>query len=255
MSILSLNHIYKSFDKNFLGKAKSYVVDDVCFSIEEGETLGLIGMSGSGKTTIARLIMGLESVDAGEIYFNDITAKTLYQKNRLSFYRNVQMLYQSPITALNPRFTMWESLQEPLRLHYLGEKVSWEKQIKEVMEQLKLESLLLPRYPHELSGGQLQRICLARILLLSPKILVLDEPTSMLDVSIQADILKLLKNIKKEREISYIFITHDLEVAQLLCDTIAVLQKGKIVEQGTMQSVFSNPQHSYTKELLAQMCW
>ncbi len=219
-------------------------VDDVSFDIDRGETLGLVGESGSGKSTLARLVLRLIEPTGGEIE---------YDPEISDIRRDCQIVFQDPQTSLNPRIRIGEAIGEPLIIHKIVERrrSSVERRIKELLEMVKLPSNYAKRYPHELSGGERQRVGIARALASNPKFLVLDEPVSSLDVSIQVEILKLLKELKQKLALTYLFIAHDLSVIGFLSDRVAVMMEGKIVELGTRNQVLGNPQNSYTQRLLA----
>jgi oligopeptide/dipeptide ABC transporter ATP-binding protein len=225
-------------------------VSNVSFSIAEGETFGLVGESGCGKTTIGRMLVGIETLTSGEIYFNDrlVTSKNL--KFTREEYRDRQMMFQDPYSSLNPRMSVNDIIGEPLQIQHQGTKAEQQQRIYELLDIVGLNRMAASRYPHEFSGGQRQRIGLARALALNPKLIVADEPVSALDVSVQAQILNLMKNLQRERSLSYVFVSHDLAVVYYMADSIAVMYLGKIVEIGDAESVFRTPAHPYTQGLL-----
>jgi len=226
-------------------------VDGVSFELSPGETLGLVGESGCGKSTTARAVMGLLPVTAGRVEFEN---KNLTQLNRheLKKYRsNIQMVFQNPFSSLNPRMTIAEVLAEPLKSLTSMDQKAREKRIHELMEIVNLNPKFLFRYPHEFSGGQRQRINIARALAVNPKVMVLDEPVSALDVSIQAQIINLLQDLQKEFNLAFLFIAHDLSVVKTLSHRVAVMYLGRIVELGETKTLYSNPKHPYTKALLS----
>lgn len=252
MADLVVDHISKGFRKGWFTHRQILAVDDVSLELSAGRTLGLVGMSGSGKSTLARLVTGLLRPDSGRIMLagEEVSKGAGIRSGRAA--RRIQMLFQHPTSALNPRFRMQESMEEPLRLHPdLLAREQWQAAIEEQMEFVALDTSLLSRYPHQLSGGQLQRFCIARLLLLKPQVLVLDEPTSMLDVSVQAQVMDLLARVQQEQGISYLFISHDLDLVRAYSDEIAVMYHGKIVEQAAVEDLYRQPQHAYTKELIA----
>lgn len=244
---------YFPINKGLFGKAKDYVkaVDDVTFEVYPGETLGLVGESGCGKTTLGRTILKLVEPTSGSIIFegNDLTL--LGTKEMREYRKEMQIIFQDPYSSLNPRITIGEAIMEPMRVH--GVFDNEEQRKAKVMELLKRVNLLeqhFYRYPHEFSGGQRQRICIARSLALNPKFIICDESVSALDVSIQAQVLNLLNELKEEFQFTYIFISHDLSVVKFMSDRMIVMQLGKIVEMGLADEIYANPQTEYTKQLI-----
>lgn len=228
-------------------------VKDVSFSINEGEVFGLVGESGSGKSTIARLIAGLYKPSGGSVIFNDVDVTLLKDENKLNaFRRQIQMVFQDPFSSLNPRMRILDIVAEPMRFHKLTRD---EKQTKEIVSDLLdyvgLGDQALVRFPHEFSGGQRQRICIARALATRPRFLICDEPTSSLDVSIQAQILNLLKDLQEKLHLTILFISHDLPVIRQMCDRVGVMRNGQLLEVAATEEFFSNPQHDYSKHLLS----
>jgi peptide/nickel transport system ATP-binding protein len=224
-------------------------VSDVSFTIYEGETLGLVGESGCGKTTIGKLIVGLEDATSGQIDYADTDlAKDKGARDR--YRKQIQLMFQDSYAAMNPRMRVRSVLREPLDIQHVGDKASRDKRINELFDQVGLPRTALERYPHEFSGGQRQRVGLARALTLAPKLIVADEPVSALDVSIQSQVLNLMKELQAEFNLSYLFISHDLSVVRYLSDRIGVMYLGKLVEIGPAESVYANPVHHYTKGLL-----
>jgi ABC-type glutathione transport system ATPase component len=227
LDIIDIISVSKSF-----GQLKA--LDDVNFTVREGETFGLVGESGSGKTTLARIILKLINPSHGEvIYFNGFSRK------------DFQMVFQNPYSSLNPRMKIGEIIKEPLHIHGI------KKDIASILGSVELNESFINKFPHELSGGERQRVGIARAISIEPKFLVMDEPVSSLDVTIQADILKLIRRIKKELGLTIMFISHDLSVIRYMCDRVAVMKNGLIAEVGTVNEVYSDPKHSYTKELLS----
>ena len=215
-------------------------VDGVTLNIEAEETLGLVGESGSGKSTLARLILKLIEPTSGAIDYNGIT----------DIRRECQIVFQDPQTSLNPRIRIGEAIGEPILIHGLLPKVDILPQVVDLLELVKLPADYAKRYPHELSGGERQRVGIARALAVSPKFIILDEPVSSLDVSIQVDILKLLKELKEKLGLTYLFIAHDLSVIGYMSDRIAVMKEGKLVEIGSRSEILNSPKEDYTKKLL-----
>lgn len=222
--MLKAENIFKSFVDRSNGKTFE-LLHDVSLELKSGEAVALMGGSGSGKSTLARILLRLLSCDSGKIYFQgqDITKATA--KDLSIFRRNVQFISQRPESFLDPRQTLGSSLREAFTVFYLPYD---EEKIKEMLDLVKLNAELLQRYPHQVSGGEIQRICLVRALLLEPKLLVLDEPTSMLDISVQAQILHLLRDIRMEKQLAYLFITHDKQLAKWLCDRVLHIEQGQL---------------------------
>ncbi|MBA7526784.1 Oligopeptide transport ATP-binding protein OppF [subsurface metagenome] len=227
---VEVENLKKYFYSGIFRKKVIKAVDGVSFEIKEGKTLGLVGESGCGKTTVGRTILRLIEPTEGKMLFDgeDITSLNGSKLKKLG--REMQIIFQNPEASLNPRMKIYDSIAEPLRIHKICNKNEEKEVIFELIETVNLNEELLFRYPHELSGGQIQRVAIARILSLNPKFIVADEPTSMLDVSVQAQILNLLKDLQKKYAISYLFISHDLEVVEWMSDEIAIMRKGKIVE-------------------------
>ena len=239
--------IHGGIVKRKIGDVKA--VDGVSFDLRRKETLGIVGESGCGKTTIGNTILNLVPSTAGEIFYR---GKRIDQKFQKKLRKKIQMVFQDPDSSLNPRMKIVDSIGEPLRL-LLGMKKKRviRQRVLELLETVSMKVEHLDRYPHEFSGGQKQRIVIARALACNPEVIFLDEPTSALDVSVQAQILNLLKDLQKEFDFSYLFITHDLSVIQHIADRVQVMYLGKFVEGGTVDDVFAHPSHPYTKALLS----
>jgi len=238
------------------GKAEYvHAIDDVSFEIQRGEVLGLVGESGSGKTTLGRTLLRLEEPDSGRVYFEGVDFTAIRDRPTLkAFRRKMQMIFQDPFDSINPRMKVKDVVTEPLRVHKVGRTEEERLQlVKRTLEDLRMTPPedFLDRLPHELSGGQRQRVAIARTLVVRPSFIIADEPVSMLDVSIRKDLLNLMLDLKNKYNLTYLFITHDLAVAKYICDRIAVMQLGKIVESGPALEVIHNPQHPYTKALRA----
>ena len=235
--VLSVSHVTSGYrDGGLLAKGPyQEVLHDVSFDIHHKEILGLVGESGTGKTTLARTILGIVQPDQGSV--------THYTKRP-------QMIFQDPYSSLNPAYSVAWSLEEPLRIYGKYDAQERKRRVREMLKLVELPEECLKAKPHELSGGQRQRVSIAMALIQRPKFLIADEPVSALDVTIQAQILKLLKDLRDELELSYLFISHDLNVVYQLCDRVLVMKKGRIVEQGTVDEIFNHPQQEYTKQLL-----
>jgi len=251
--ILKVEHLKKYFIKKGLFSSKSTVraVDDVSFTLKKGEVFVLAGESGSGKSTIAKLILKSIEPDSGKIFFEDIEINN-EKKNLKKIRMNCQMIHQDPYDSINPRMRVADIVSEPLEIHNIGNKKERLRRVIEVLHEVKLEPVdeMLKKYPHMLSGGQRQRVVLARALALKPKIILADEPVSMLDVSIRAEMLELMQELQKKYNISFIYITHDLATARYFGQRIGILYLGKIVEMGPIDQVLVNPKHPYTQALI-----
>ena len=225
-------------------------LDNVSLELKHGKTLAVVGESGSGKSTLARCLLQLLSLDEGELFFKGKNLKTLKIEEKKDLKRHIQMVFQDPYASLNPRMKIGEILEEGLLIHGLGDKISRDKKIRDMIKKVGLSVSDLTKYPHQFSGGQRQRIGIARALIVEPELVICDEPVSALDVSIQAQILLLLKELQKEFHLSYLFIRHDLRVVRHMADNIVVMHQGKIVEQGSTKHIYEKPKANYTRELL-----
>lgn len=253
--IIEVDRIKKFFpiDEFRLAKAKIryvHAVDDVSFKIRRGEIFGVIGESGSGKSTIGRCILGLHKIDDGKVTFNGTEISSLPQKEFQKYRPNMQMIFQNPLASFNPKKTIGNSFYELCKVYKIPKEEA-DRRINEQLDIIKLSSDVLGRYPKEISGGQLQRLAIARALLLKPDFLLADEPVSALDVSVQAQILNLMVDLKENFGQTILFVSHDLTVVKHVCDTVAVVYLGVIVEMTTSEMLYKNPIHPYTKALIS----
>lgn len=257
--LLALKNLkqYYSLEANFLeqilGQKNQIIkaVDDLNLDIWPGEIVGLVGESGCGKSTLSRTILQLIRATSGEVNFENQNLTVLPETEVRKLRKEIQMIFQDPHACLNPIMTIGESITEPLLIHQMGDTPQNRQRVEKMLHRVGLNPQeYYNRYPQEISGGQLQRVAIARALITNPKLVICDEPVSMLDATIQAQVLDLILELKKEFNLTYLFITHDLSVARFLCDRIAVMNEGKIVELGNTESIFNNPQHPYTKTLL-----
>ena len=237
----------------FFTKVKAVVkaVDGVNLNVKQGEVLGLVGESGCGKSTLGNSIMRLVPITEGSIYLEGKDLASLNTKELIHARRDFQMIFQDPYASLDPRMTVFDTLAEPLTTHNIVPKAELEQEVARLMNVVGLAARFMRKYPHEFSGGQRQRIAIARALALRPKLIIADEPVSALDVSIQSQILNLMMELKETLGLTILFISHDLSVVKYLCDRVAVMYLGRIVEMGPTKEIFANPLHAYTKALLS----
>lgn len=249
-AILQVKNLKKYFD---VGRGKVLkAVDDISFEVYKGETFGIVGESGCGKSTAGRTIMTLYNKTSGQVLYEGFDVHELNEKERFNYFRKMQMIFQDPYASLNPRSTVKEIISEPMEIHGLyPNKKEMTERVYELLEEVGLNRDHANRYPHEFSGGQRQRIGIARALSVNPKLIIADEAVSALDVSIQAQVLNLMKRLQKEFQLTYLFISHDLGVVRHISDRIIVMYLGKIVEIGDKKSLFDHPQHPYTQALLS----
>ena len=240
-------------EKNLMGKVKKWVkaVDNLTFDVYPGETLGLVGESGCGKTTTGRTLLRLVEATSGEVIYNGQNILELSNKEMRSLRKDIQIIFQDPYSSLNPRMTIGQAILEPMKIHgILDSDKQRKKHVMELLERVSLSASHFNRYPHEFSGGQRQRICVARALALKPKFIICDESVSALDVSVQAQVLNLLNELKREFNFTYVFISHDLSVVKFMCDRMIVMNKGKIEEMGEADAIYANPKSEYTRKLI-----
>lgn len=269
-TLIKINNLSKLYPlkKNLFRKAKEWLpaLHNISFDINEGEVFGLVGESGSGKSTCGKILVRLEKATSGQVFFEGTEINSLKGRDLKAFRKKAQMIFQDPYESLNPRRTVFDTLIEPLNVHtvyeelaeplkaqHIGSRDYRERKIQEVLEKVELKPVkdFLYRYPHELSGGQRQRISIARALVLDPKFIVADEPISMLDASVRASFMNLMLKLKKDFNLTYLFISHDLASARYICDRLGVLFQGEIVEIGPTERIIQDPKHPYTKMLLS----
>lgn len=259
-AVLSVEHLVVTFERPLAGTGfflrkpteRFRAVDDVSFGIPRGKTVGIVGESGCGKSTLSRTIMRLQAQDSGRIFYGETDVSECTAKMPRELRRRVQMVFQNPYASLNPRQTVFNILSEPLEIHFPQiSRARRRERVAELLELVGLAPELAMRFPHEFSGGQRQRIAIARALATEAELIVCDEPVSALDVSVQAQIISLLKKIQAQLGIAYLFIAHDLAVVGDIADEVLVMHRGKIVERGNPARVYSFPQHEYTRALLA----
>lgn len=254
-NILDVIKLVKRFplkkSKFFQEQRFVHAVDGISFSLKKGESFGLVGESGCGKTTTGRTILRLTEPTAGVINFDGKNVARLKEKEIKEFRRNAQMIFQDPFASLNPRMTVGDIVGEPLLVHRMGSTNERNERVAEVLGKVGIEPTYMKRFPHEFSGGQRQRIGIARVLTLNPQLIIADEPVSALDVSIQAQIINLMVKLQDEFHLSYLFISHDLAVVEHISDRVAIMYLGKIVEIAPSKNIYSEPRHPYTKALLS----
>lgn len=249
--MLRIEKVSKSFKKGILAKEKTTAVCEVSLNIEEGQTIGILGNSGCGKTTLSRMLTGILPPDEGTIFYKGKDIYKMQASWQKQYHREVQLIFQNPESSLNPSLTILGNLLIPMDIHYphLTKEVKLKK-LEELMVQLGIRQHLLSRYPHQISGGEAQRIVLCRALALEPKVMIFDESTAMLDVSVQAQIITLLKELQQQFHLTYIYITHDLELISIITEILVVMKEGRIVEQGRTYDIMQGAKHPYTRTLI-----
>lgn len=254
MPLVQVDHLVKRFVRGgglFHKGTAVPAVDDVSFAIDEGETFGLVGESGSGKTTTGRCILRLIEPTSGSVRFHGEDVLAFSSRRMREARRQMQIVFQDPYSSLNPRMKARQIVEEPLIIHRLGTRAARRVRVAELFDLVGLDPGYLERYPHQFSGGQRQRIGLARALALNPSFLILDEPVSALDVSVQAQVVNLLMDLQQQLKLTYLFIAHDLRLVKHVCSRVAVMYRGKIVEMAPADALFAAPQHPYTRALLS----
>ncbi|PKD06563.1 dipeptide ABC transporter ATP-binding protein [Bifidobacterium longum] len=247
--IITVDHLTKEF-KLPRKKEMFKAVDDVSFSVKRGTTLAIVGESGSGKSTVANMVLHLLKPTSGKVFYEGRDTSTFKSKDLLGFRRHVQPVFQNPYGSLDPMYSIFRSIEEPLRIHKIGDKKWRANRVKELLDMVEMPASVMGRYPNELSGGQRQRIAIARAMALDPDVIVCDEAVSALDVLVQDQVLRLLNDLQAEKGLSYLFVTHDLAVVRQIADEVVVMQHGKLVEHATTDEVFDHPQKQYTRDLL-----
>lgn len=249
VQVKDLTKVFKI--RGALGKGTDFkAVDNVSFDVKRGTTMAIVGESGSGKSTVAQMALSLLAPTEGNIKFDGVDVTSLRGRALFDFRRRVQPIFQDPYGSLDPMFNIFRTIEEPLKIHKIGDSKSREKKVRELLDQVSMPAATMHRYPNELSGGQRQRIAIARALALNPDLIICDEAVSALDVLVQAQVLNLLAELQEDLGLTYLFITHDLAVVRQIADNVTVMQKGRVVESGTTDEIFANPSQSYTQDLL-----
>jgi ABC-type oligopeptide transport system ATPase subunit len=249
-NILEATDIHKTFGK---GKSRVYAVNGISLKIQRGKTLGILGESGSGKSTLGRCILRLIEPDAGTIKFDGQIVSGISQSKFRPNRRNMQMIFQNPFSSLNPKMSVGEAIEDPMKIWNIGDRAFRRKRVQELLDMVGINSRRSAAYPHEFSGGQQQRINIARALSLDPKFIVCDEAVSALDVSIQTQIVNLLMDLQKQLGLTYLFISHNLGVVEYLSDDVLIMQHGKMVEFGSTEEIFKHPKSEYTQNLISSV--
>ncbi|EJF89293.1 ABC transporter ATP-binding protein [Bartonella tamiae] len=255
-TILNAHNLSKTYysGHSFFSKGRSVgAVDDISLSIQLGETLGIVGESGSGKSTLGRLLLGLENPSRGEVFFNETSMPVAFGSQWRKLRADMQLIYQDPLAALDRRMPIGDQILEPLKIHNIGHKNERRNRVIEMLNCVGLSAAHYTRLPHQISGGQRQRVVIARALITRPKLLICDEPVSALDVSIQAQVVNLLRDVQEKEKLTMVFISHDLKVVQNIADRLAVMYLGSIVEFGDCSQILAKPNHPYTKALVSSV--
>lgn len=247
--LLSLRNLTKVFE--IKGSTGVRAVDGVSLDVQPGQTLGIVGETGSGKSTLGRLMLRLIEPTSGEVTFNNVNLLDVKAKELRQYRRQMQMIFQDPLASLDPRMSVGNLIMEPLVIHQIGSKTEQIQMVQNILAKVGLSPDAFDRFPHEFSGGQRQRISIARAIITQPQLIVADEPVSALDVSIQSQILNLMLDLRREFNLTYVFISHDLAVVQHIADVVAVMYLGKIIEMAPALEIFTNPKHPYTKALIS----
>lgn len=250
IQVKNLSKVYQLREGTLGRKSDFKAVDDISFDVRQGTTTAIVGESGSGKSTVAKMILGLETVTSGSIEFDGVNTAKLSHREMFAFRRRVQPIFQDPYGSLDPMYNIYRTIEEPLRVHKIGNRASREKKVRDLLDAVSLPASMMRRFPNELSGGQRQRVAIARALALDPEVVICDEAVSALDVLVQAQVLQLLAGLQEELGLTYVFITHDLAVVRQIADNVVVMEKGKLVEAGTTDEVFENQKQDYTRKLL-----
>lgn len=247
--IIEINHISKYYNTELFGNKQHNIIHDVSFSVRRGTTYGLIGKSGSGKSTIMKMIAGLTSIDNGEILFKNRQVTDWLRYNNHEYRSLCQMLFQNPLQSIYPRFLVEEAILEVVKIHNLS-TMNIDQDIVDILDMVRLSKGILKRRVTELSGGELQRLCLARILLVNPELILLDEPTTQLDTGAQFQIMTILKELQREKHLSYLFVSHDIDLMKFLAHDVGVIEWGELIEEGPSKFVLQNPKSQFMNQLL-----